>query len=305
MRLSRRKIVLIGILIVVFFLIGVTAIQNRQLIGLIALPSHKYEPTKIPVDTTELFEYDGYIKNDLVYIYVQGGPNWELFDRELSPFTWMPHSGTYIKVFPYQSQIINPTILAATPILTSEQVQSEVMTSAEILYRTVLYFKNRNKKVYVYCVSHGSQIGLEMIRNHPNICDGLALTLIRLNLDEKAIEITKNGKVPYFDSNQKITSRYLLPRFLQFSRIDNRIDNMCMMMQISRNRYTELLKDKDMSNVVFVYGKNDTKVGRLNKNELDFLKNKKVKILELDCGHDDLGGSDYIEQINRLLFSNK
>ena len=53
----------------------IAAIKNRQLVGLIVLPTQKYEPSIIPADTTALFEVDGYIKNDVVYIYVQGGPN--------------------------------------------------------------------------------------------------------------------------------------------------------------------------------------------------------------------------------------
>lgn len=81
MKIKKWKIISFGILLLIFVFIGIAAIKNRQLVGLIALPTQKYEPTKIPADTTDLFEYDGYIKNDVVYIYVQGGPNWELFDR--------------------------------------------------------------------------------------------------------------------------------------------------------------------------------------------------------------------------------
>lgn len=283
--------------------IGIEATKNRQLIGLISLPSQEYQPTKIPVDTMKLFEYEGYIKNDIVYIYVQGGPNWEFFDRKHSPFTWMPNSGKYIKVFPYQSQMINHSILAATPPIAEVQAQQEVTKSAEILYRTIAFFKNRNKKVYVLCISHGSQIGLELLSRYDNTFDGLALTMIRLDLDQKAIDLTGNGKVPYFNSNQEVTNRYLLPSFLRFPRLNNRVDNMTMLMKVSRNRYTELLKDRDLSNVIYVYGKNDNKVGSPKQHELEFLISKGVSILELDCGHDDLGGSDYIYQINQLLIN--
>jgi len=274
-------------MLILVFLV-VVATKNRQLIGLIMLPTQKYRPTQIPADTTDLFEYDGNSKNDLVYIYVQGGPNWELFDRKLSPFTSMPHSGTYIRVFPYQSQILNHTILAATPPLTAEQAQLEVEISAEILYRTIEYFKIRNKKVYVFSISHGSQIGLEMLRNHPCNFNGFALTMIRIDIEKEAIELTKNGKVPYYNANKELESRYLIPSFLRFTRLCNRTENMAMLMKVSRNNYTELLKY-------------DNKVGYPKEHELEFLKNKGVTILELDCGHDDLGKSDYINQINQLL----
>ena len=76
-----------------------------------------------------------------------------------------------------------------------------------------------------------------------------------------------------------------------------------MLMKVCRNRYTELLKDKNLSNVVYVYGKYDNKGGYPTQHELEFLKNKGVSILELECGHDDLGNSDYIDQINQLLIN--
>lgn len=213
----------------------------------------------------------------------------------------MPHSGTSIKVFPYQSQILNHTILAATPPLTVEQAQQEVRISAEVLYRTIEYFKNRSKKVYVFSVSHGSQVGLEMLRRYPCNFDGFALTMIRLDIEKEAIELTKNGKAPYYNTNQELTGRFLLPSFLRFHRLNNRIVNMAMLMKVSRNDYTELLKDKELSNLIYVYGKYDNKVGCPKEHELEFLKNKGVSILGLDCGHDDLGNPDYINQIYQLL----
>ena len=297
----KRKIGLSIILILILVVVAITISKNRQLVGLLALPSQAYKATEIPTDTTDLFEIDGYIKNDIVYIYVQGGPNWELFDRKLSPFTWIPQSGTYIKVFPYQSQIINPSILGALPTLTAEQAQQEVTTSAEMLYRTITYFKNKNKKVYVFCVSHGSQIGLELLSRYPNTFDGLALTMIRLDIEQNAIDLSENGKAPYFNENQEITVRDLLPSLMRFSRLENRLENMTMLMKVSRNRYTELLKDRNLQNVVYVYGKYDNKVGIPGHHEIEFLKNKDVPILKLECGHDDLGGNDYINQINQLL----
>ena len=303
MKIKKWVIILFAILLLLSVFIGIAITKNRQLIDLITISSQKYQPTKIPPDTTDLFECYGYIKNDLVYIYVQGGPSLELFDRKLSPFTWMPQSGTYIRVFPYQSQMINYSILGAIPPLTADQAQQEVTTSAEILYRTIAYFKKRNKKVYVFCISHGSQVGLELLSRYPNIFNGLALTMIRLDVDQEVIDLTKDGKVPYFGMNREVTSRYLLPWFLRFPQLNNRMENMMMLMKVCRNRYTELLMDRDLSNVVYVYGKYDNKVGYPKEYELGFLKNKGVNILELKCGHDDLGSSDYINQINQLLMN--
>jgi hypothetical protein len=100
-----------------------------------------------------------------------------------------------------------------------------------------------------------------------------------------------------------VTSRYLLPWFLRFPRLNNRIENMTMLMKVCRNTYTEALKDKDLSNVVYVYGKYDNKVGYPKPHELEFLKNKGVRVLELGIGHDDLGNVEYLDKINQLLMN--
>jgi hypothetical protein len=50
-------------------------------------------------------------------------------------------------------------------------------------------------------------------------------------------------------------------------------------------RYMDLLKDTDLSNVIYVYGKTDEQVGSLSKEELEFLKFKKVEILEGNGNH--------------------
>ena len=297
----RKRLIFHGILILILIFLVIIASKNRQLLGLIMMPTQYYEPTRIPADTTDLFEYEGYIENNIVYIYVQGGPNWEFFDRNLAPFTWMPHSGTYIKVFPYQAQMINHSVLTSKIPLNEEQALHEVMVSAEILYRTIAFFKTRNKKVYIFCISHGSQIGLEMLRNHPNIFDGLALTMIRLNYEKEAVALIRNGKAPYYNPDNELTSRYLLPSFLRFTRLNNRVENMTMLMKVCKNNYTELLKHKELSNLIYVYGKYDHKVGCPRENEIEFLKNKGVSILELECGHEDLGNREYLDRINHLL----
>lgn len=76
---------------------------------------------------------------------------------------------------------------------------------------------------------------------------------------------------------------------------------MIVMMKAGKHKYTKLLKEIDMSNVIFAYGNKDHKVGRPNEYELNFLRKKGVNIIELESGHDDIGNSDYINQINQLL----
>lgn len=304
MALIRRSVIK-----VVFLLLAISGFLfvlslNRQLLGLLLMTSKQYLPTELPNDTTQLFEYDGYIKADPVYIFVQGGPNWELFDKKKSPLLLLPQSGSSLKVYPYQSQIINSTVLSANPALTESQAHHEVEVSAEILYKTISYFKSRNRKVSVLCVSHGSQVGLELLRNWPNIADKLVLGVMRLDIEQEAIEIIKNGKIPYYVNGRNLTSTYLLPGILsQSSSLSRKISNMSMLFGVSRNRYSELLEETDLSNVIYVYGNNDEKIGYPTQDELDFLNKKGASIMEFDGGHDDLGTVKSMKQISNLMLN--
>lgn len=50
-------------------------------------------------------------------------------------------------------------------------------------------------------------------------------------------------------------------------------------------RFTELLADKQLDNVIYVYGKYDESIGGPKPYELEFLSSKKVEVLELKGGH--------------------
>jgi hypothetical protein len=58
-------------------------------------------------------------------------------------------------------------------------------------------------------------------------------------------------------------------------------DNMAILASgLSSKNYIKLLKDIDLSNVVYIHSKNDERVGRLLPEEIKFLKMKNVEILE-------------------------
>lgn len=302
--LKKRSIIIIATSVLAITALFFMLSRNRQILGLLFMSSEVYTQTILPNDTTQLFEYDGYIQSDPVYIFVQGGPNWELWNKKQSPLLLMPYSGSALKVYPYQSQIINPTILSANPVLTETQAQQEVKTSAEMLFKTISYFKSRDRKVYVLCVSHGSQIGLELLRNWPNIADKIVLAVMRLDIEQEALEMVRSGKMPYYENGKKLTSTYLLPGFMRISSSLNRkLLNMSMLFRVCSNRYTELLKDKDLSNVIYVYGKHDEKIGYPTQIELDFLNRKGVSMMEFEGGHSDLGTVQYMTQISELMLN--
>lgn len=275
--------------------------MSRHLLDLLFMTAKNYVPTEIPTDTTKLFEYEGNPNANEVFIYVQGGPNWRLDNRKISPFKLMPQINNSLKIYVYQSQIINHSIFPAKPVLSDAQAQSEVVVSAEILYRIIDYFKKQGKRVYVICHSYGGQIALEMLRTKSNTADKLLISCVRLDIEPEALKMIKDGMVPYYEYGQILKSRYLLPSFLRIPNLNRKIDNMSMLMKVANLRYTELLKDKDLSNVVYIYAKYDEMSGQQTPAELEFLRYKGVTVSEFDCGHNDLATPERLDKILTLL----
>ena len=70
---------------------------------------------------------------------------------------------------------------------------------------------------------------------------------------------------------------------------------------IGHKRFTELLSDKNLSNVLYIYGTKDENVGSLNTNEIRFLKEKKVSIIKLDGGHGSMFNSETLSDISNFI----
>jgi len=301
--MKKKKIIILSAIILITCILVLVAFKSRNLLELTFMPARQYHPTEIPSDTTKLFQFDGNPDANEVYIYVQGGPSWKLDDRRLSPFNLLPQINNSLKIYAYQSQIINHTIFPAKPVISLDQAQNEVANSAEILYRIIDYFKKKGKHVYVICHSHGGQIALEMLRTKSNIADKLLISCVRLDIEPEALEMIKDGKVPYYENGQNLKSRYLLPPFLRTSTLNRKIENMTMLMKVANNRYTISLKEKDLTSVVYIYAQYDEMTGPQTPAELEFLKNKGVKVSEFDCGHNDLATPERLDSILTLLKS--
>lgn len=296
-----KKVIIRGFLILIACGLLYVGYKSRHSLDLLLMTAKNYVPTEIPTDTTKLFEFEGNPNANEVFIYVQGGPNWRLDDRKLSPFKLMPQIENSLKVYAYQSQIINHTIFPAKPVLTEDQAQNEVVVSAEILYRIIDYFKKQDKRVYVICHSHGGQIALEMLRTKSNNADKLLISCVRLDIEPEAIKMIKDGMGPYYENGQTLKSRYLLPSFFRIPNLNRKVENLLMIIKVANHRYTELLKDKDLSDVVYIYAKYDEMSGQQTPAELEFLENKGVTVYEFDCGHNDLATPERLNKILTLL----
>ena len=76
------------------------------------------------------------------------------------------------------------------------------------------------------------------------------------------------------NADERITEEYL-----------NKMDNISgMIAVVFQKNYIQELKDKDMRNVLYVYGYSDTRVGRLSLQEINFLRQKGSEI-HMDLDH--------------------
>ncbi len=271
-----------------------------------------YQPTQLPEDTTELFYSSGNKDNDTVYIFAQGGPLLELTVKDYDPFYYFPNQDNLLKIYTRQSQIINPTLLSVSPALSKSQSEFEHHQSAEILHRTISYFKKQGKTVFVIGHSYGAMISLEYLNSYENQPDRLILMGMNIDSDLRNYKDLKSGHLvrwkdglepyqkPLFSENDFPVKSILKKELdLVFENTNN------LVQYCGEKRFTKLLKDKDLSNVIFVHAKSDESIGRVKKYELDFLKSKGATTVETIGDHHSMFTFDFMKKLYNHLSQNK
>lgn len=273
-------------------------------------PTTTYQPTVIPNDTTQLFEYRGNLDQDTVYLFCQGGPLLEYDIEDYDPFRFMPNYKNFLRVYAYQSQMINPDMVSAMPNLTKEQGAFEHHQSAEMLYRTIEYFKNRSKVVFAVGHSYGTMISLEYFLTKKNIADkhiimGTSLDVDLRNFqpeDENNIIRWKDGVEPY----EKSLFENMPAMALVGDRLNGIFRNIHQLVENhGKRRFTKLLEDQDWSNIIFIHGTFDESSGRTEKYVLDFLRSKNAKVVETYGDHHSMFSYECMTDLYHHLTQNQ
>lgn len=253
-------------------------------------PYVTYSPTTLPSDTTAIFEARGDLSKDTAFVFVQGGPMMSLEIDEYDPFIHMPDKDEILRIYPYQAQMYHPEIVTAKPNMTSEQGAFEHNQSAEILYRTIAYLKARNKTVFVIGHSYGTMISLEYLQSKGNIADKHIIMGTSLDVDLRNYETkNKHGLIRWRDGTEPYETelfRGFPLKQLKGEQLDNIFGNIHNLVAThGKRRFTQILKDKDLSNLIFIHGTFDESSGRTEKYVLDFLRSKNAKIVETYGNH--------------------
>ena len=251
----------------------------------------------IPERLSHLGYSFGNPESDTVIVNTQGGPMANLLTKEFETF-FVENGGinpenTFV-INVHQVHTLHPSWFNENDITHEQSIEYNKETT-KILYDIVTYFKSQNKKVYVTGFSFGAFAGVDLLAEYGNIADGYLLMVGRLDMTEKVWKSFSNGIGAMFkeDGTEVIVDKK------GTSVVENNLKKIAS--GLGHKRYTTLLKNTDLSNLIYVSGKKDQAVGRLTKKELDFLTSKKVNVITLEGGHESMG--KYLKDGLKLLLN--
>lgn len=275
-------------------------VQREKLVSVRHVVS-PYRLTELPGDTTRLFHVVGGDEDsDTVWLLQQGGPTVELGDgNDLIPFAHDHETATGerpLLVNVHQIQTFNPELFQRMDFAAIQQVQAEMDLSVEILDRVIRYFKARNKKVVVFSHSFGSfVVPRYLMLKGPGAADAYVIMAGRLDIERKVAR-NKLSKlhdaspnvyvydddgvtVQEYEYSQQEVDEYLVDGKLPLTlRLQNVFQGV-----LGRFRYTETLRNLDLSKVVYAFGTGDEAVGRLTEKEIEFLESRNARVVAVSA----------------------
>lgn len=235
----------------------------------------------IPEDLKGLGYSFGNPESDTVIIHTQIGPLMNLLTEDFkSIFTNIGGVDVekYFVVNIHQAQTLNPEKYLKEEI-SFEEAKTLNKKTTQMLHTLVTYFKGQNKTVYIAGLSFGAFAGIDFLAEHGNIADGYMFMVGRLDMTEEVWKAFSQGIEATFEEDATtviVKSKAEEPRALNTNKIAA---------GFGYNRYTQLLKDTDLSNLIYYYGKKDQSVGKLTDSEIQFLESKGAKVVGFDGGH--------------------
>lgn len=218
-----------------------------------------------------------------VIIYLQGGPVNYLTTygfEALMNISGGIDENNYFLINMRESQTMDPEETEKDEI-SWEQAKIYNDKTTETLFELISFFKTQKKKVYVVGGSYGSFVGLKSIVKYKNIADGYLLMVGRLDMTQEVSNAYSKGFEAKFEEDATTP-------IIGEKHESNYIVNMRKIASaISRDeKYTELLKNTDLSNLTYIYSEIDQSVGKLTESETAFLKSKNAKVKSVEVEHE-------------------
>lgn len=250
-----------------------------------------YQPTIFPKDTTELWISEGDIKRDTVFIVAEGGPHNQLDFEWGGKTVWsrLPDFFNYYRVHIFQSTMLNKDIYHWRQEFTKEMAQKELDNSTEILSRAIYFWKSRGKTVIVAGTSFSAFLIPHYIATRGNKADKYIMSAGRFDAHPDQFKyhllgynsrFQEDGETLMIPDTTRGPNPYRGEYYFKLSKVKQLIKGV-----LGEYRFTEALKDEDLSNLIVGYATNDVQVGALSEEELAFLKSKNVQVFSSEEGH--------------------
>lgn len=229
----------------------------------------------------DLAVFYGNPSSDIVIVNTQGGPVNELFKEEFISVIRNAELENQLYVNVHQVQTQEPEKFIEQEF-SFEQAKSFDKTSVKNLHKVIHYFKTQGKQVYVLGISFGAFMTQELLAEYgTDIADAFYIMVGRLDINPKmwnAFSEGKNGMFMYKENND-----FKIKIKKQKDILDRNMSKLAA--GLGHNRYTSKLKAyKDLSKVTYVFGTTDEQVGSLTEKEVQFLKERKAKVISVDKG---------------------
>ncbi len=264
--------------------------------------------TTIPDDITKLFIAKGNESANTVIIYEQGGPDKELDDEyfELNGSFNTDFNDLfkdYYRVYMHQALTFNNGI-CTNETLKKEQADLENKVSVEMLDRVIKNFKSEGKTVYVMGHSFGGFLVTKYIAEKGNTtADKFVIMAARLEMQPEVPDNFLQGRPYYFLNGTTPKEEDRAELLEDYNDIKQSCPSVFSFLgAIGSERFSSKITTQDLSNVIYVYAKDDFQTGGLLTTETTFLNDRMVKVIEINSGgHGAMFDSPYPKQIFDLL----
>lgn len=240
------------------------------------------EPLKISQEIKDLIYFKGNENASTVLINSQGGPGYELDERTVDIFFQGYNTDDVLmaNVHQAQTQNFNPFV---NNDITLEQAVNFNTESVENLYKTIKFFKDQGRTVYVLGVSYGAFLTQELIAKYGiGIANKYLIITGRLDLNDVVWQAALEGKNSEFQNG---TTPVVNPN-IETNVMEK--NSMKLFAGIAKNKYTQRLETiNDLSKVMYIYGTLDESVGSLTSEEINFLQTRNATVISESGNHDE------------------
>lgn len=239
-------------------------------------------PLEISQEIKDLIYFKGNESASAVIVYSQGGPGYGLDEGTVDTFFQGYNTDDVLMANVHQAQTKNSNPFMSNDI-TLEQAVNFNAESVENLYKTVKFFKDQGRTVYVLGVSYGAFLTQELIAKYGiSLADKYIILTGRLDINDEIWQGAAEGKSSKF-INAVTPIVEATPEATAAERNTARL-----FAGVAKNRYTQSLKAiNDLSNIMYVYGKKDNAVGLLTTEEIQFLQTRSASIVSGNGNHDE------------------